>query len=377
VPLCDRPWQLRHLRCLGLLPLAALGLSLPALAQRSCLDGQLILPEGAVADALADVSRSTQPADLELDRWPAWSSSAPEAGWNTEPPWRRWVELVRAEAATEEPDPGRRAQLAALARLQGRDGDAWRHLVACAGDPSTLRALVPLFLPGVEPRELGTRPLPDNVLLSPALPPAVAEPRGRLRGLVGRQATVRGVRVGDALLSLAVVIEADGVQVDVTHLEGPPVRVRVRPPVPPGVEIGLLYADWERCDEPHAPVTLELSQSEEGQKRAVWGRFQPREERWPAPEPAADLPRLRAPIVIVGPDEAAPRLARFCESLEELFGLPCSLRSSATADTPTFFEPTRMHLGTQESPERDSERKLRAMISLAERWALAGAARSQ
>ncbi len=303
--------------------------------------------------------------------WPDWSDPTP-AGWGAEEPWRSWVELLRAETHAAEPDPERRVRLALLARAQGRDADAWRHLRA-AGPHPLVAAVLPALLPGV-PSELVGRdaPLPPGVLLRPALPPATHDPRGSLRELAGRVMEHRRVRVGETLVSLRVLVEGDGVQVDLVHKSGPPVELRVEPPVPPGVEIGLLYADWERVDDGTVAVGLRLSAEEP--RHTIWGRFRSRHERWPAPLPrATGVPRPRVPLRLVVPAgaERTPRLARFAEALSELFGLACELREGDRAPDGGLFEPTTLHLG--DGP--DAERKLVAMISLVEAHALAGAAR--
>jgi len=284
------------------------------------------------------------------------------------------VELLRADARA--PAPPRRARLAHLARLQDRDADAWRH-VARIRDGSLARAVLPLLLPGVPAEHLGREALPEGVLLRPALPPPADGSQGTLRSLVGRPARVERIRIEDTLVSLQVVVEADGVQVDLNHLAGPPVELRVQVPVPPGVRLKILYVNWERVDDPTAPVPLRLDDSEEGRQGVVWGRFLPREPRWPRARPAAstlapDTGALRAPIEIVHEGPAPPRLARFAEALEELFRRPSRLVERSAPPFPgEVYEPIRMHF---EGPPTDEahRHKLRAMISLAEGWALAG-----
>ena len=335
-------------------------------------EGTLVLPPGDVAEALAElppgdgVPSETDPAPS----WPPWLFEAGKDPWADERPWRLWVELLRAEARDSAPE--NRARLAQLARLQERDADAWRHVVGIR-DGSLARTVLPLLLPGVPSEHLGRKTLPAGVLLRPALPPPADGSEGTLRSLVGRPARAERIRIADSLVSLQVVVEADGVQVDLNHLAGPPVELRVQAPVPPGVRLELLYVDWERVDDPGAPVELRLEDSEEGRQAVVWGRFLPREPRWPgarhagSPDPGA----RPAPIEIVHDGPAPPRLARFGEALEELFRRPSRLvESKAPPTTKEVYEPIRLHF---EGPPTDDAHvhKLRAMISLAERWALA------
>ncbi len=332
--------------------------------------GKLTLPPGDVAEAFGKLDPEQQDVAWPEGVWPAWGprteARGERNGWDQELPWRQWAELVRAEAAAT--DPERRGRLAHLARLQGRDADGWQHL-ARVGDAALVGSLLPLFLPGVAPDQLGLEAYPEGILLRPSLPPPADASDGTLRSLVGRPAKVDRIRIGESLISLQVVIEADGVQVDLAHLAGPPVELRLEPPVPPGVTLGLLYANWERVEDPYASLTLRLDETEELRECAVWGRFRPRETRWPRSQPGlAPTPRASLEIVKSGAHE--PRLARFCEALEELFRRPCTLVSDPRARH-GFFEPIRLHFDGFGEP-RAFEHKFRSMISLAERWALAG-----
>ena len=202
-------------------------------------EGTLVLPPGDVAEALAElppgdgVPSETDPAPS----WPPWLFEAGKDPWADERPWRLWVELLRAEARDSAPE--NRARLAQLARLQERDADAWRHVVGIR-DGSLARTVLPLLLPGVPSEHLGRKTLPAGVLLRPALPPPADGSEGTLRSLVGRPARAERIRIADSLVSLQVVVEADGVQVDLNHLAGPPVELRVQAPVPPG-------SGWSSC----------------------------------------------------------------------------------------------------------------------------------
>src|SRR6185503_4267588 len=125
--------------------------------------GLISLPRGRVSEMLERLGDATRPPkELHLGApWPAWDDRSP-AGWGGEPAWRRWVELLRAERAARTSTPSRRAELACLARLQGRDGDAWGHLLACETEPALVAALLPHFSPGVPRELLGAETLPDD-----------------------------------------------------------------------------------------------------------------------------------------------------------------------------------------------------------------------
>ncbi|MBW2275828.1 MAG: hypothetical protein JRG96_21415, partial [Deltaproteobacteria bacterium] len=338
-------------RLVGILILAFPGLFLAP-------QDRTVFPAGPIADLVKTLPDTT--AELPFT-WPAWDDRS-AAGWGGELPWRRWVEALRAESGTRGPDPARRLELALLARLQGRDADAWRHLLAARANPALVAAALPAFLPGV-PVEYLAHPddMPAGVLLRPALPPAVHDPKGSLRQLAGRVMEHRFVRVGGTLFTLRILIEGDGVQVDAIHREGPEVTVRIAPPVPPGVEIGALYADWEKIEG--ELEVAELTLSAEAPRHTIWGRFLPRSERWPAPRPSGDLPLpLRDALVVVVPAErlSEPVFQRFAEALAELFELPCELRPPGPLAGDPTLEPVAIHLDT--GPRTD--RKLVALMAL-------------
>lgn len=317
-------------------------------------------PPGRVAELLAGLAPDTHPATLAT--WPTWSDHS-RAAWGGEPVWRRWVELVRAEAGAARPVPARRAELALLARMQGRDGDAWEHLLACAGDAQLVAALLPAFSPGVPVEFLGRpAPLPDGVLLTPALPPC-DEARAGLRCLAGKRIEQLGFEVGAARCSLRVSVDGDGLEVSLRHLAGGPARVRVLAPVPRGIDPGLIFADWEKLPDHEGPVefTLDAEQPE----HSLWLTFHPAKESWPSPR----LELLARPTagreLVVSAPEPEERLARFAEALGELVQVPASLRVEGV-QAGAGLEPIVLHLGS--GPR--SERKLLEYLGLAEAFAL-------
>ena len=317
------------------------------------------LPAGRVASLLAGLPPGVRPRALEV-RWPAWSDRS-EAGWGAEAPWRRWVELVRAEQASS--DAARRAELAVLARLQARDGDAWEHLLACAGQPELIATLLPLFTPGVPLASLGRDgPLPDGVLLTPALPPC-ENARAGLRALAGTRIERREFEVGAARCALSVTVDRDGLELGLRHLAGGAARVRLLPPLPRGVEPGQLFADWEKLAGHEGPVEFALDA--EANEHTLWLTFLPPEERWPNPR----LETLKRPagreLVLRSPRGDEPYLARCAAALGELLGVPAALRGARFVP-PGPLEPLVVNLDA--GPQ--GERKLVDSIGLAEAFVL-------
>lgn len=325
--------------------------------------GTVSLPRGAAALALDGVEPGTV-ARTGLRPWPAWSDRSP-AGWGGEATWRRWVELVRAERAAREPEPARRLELARVARLQGRDGDAWAHFAAAAGDPAGLAALLPLFVPGVPESELGrSGPLPDGVRLAPALPPSDV-PGAGLRQLAGARLEALDFGIGAARASLSLRVERDGLEVKLVHRAGGPARVRVVPPLPRGVEAGLLFADWEKQAGPHVEVEFVLTA--EDPEHILWLSFHPPKDHLANPP----LDFLRAPgpertLLVVSPQGDELELAGFAGALEELLGVPARLVTAAYRP-PAGLEPLVLNLDGSVA----GRRRLAHWLGLAERHLLA------
>jgi len=325
--------------------------------------GLVSLPPGRVAEMLERLGDAAPEAGTLGDPWPAWDDRT-SAGWGGEPAWRRWVELVRLEAEARTSLPERRAQLACLARLQGRDGDAWAHLLACESEPGVVAALLPLFSPGVPRTLLDQRgALPDGVLLSPALPPG-EERRTSLRWLAGRRIERREFDVGLARCALEVSVDPDGLEVSLRHLSGGAARVRVLAPLPRGIEPGLAFADWEKLPGDAGPVEFLLDA--ESNEHSLWQTFHPPEARWPSPplETLGALTRGRE-ILLESPRGDEPELRRFAEALSELLGIEaraCAAESRSVAG----LEPLVLRF----APGPVGERMLVDFLGLAEAFAL-------
>jgi hypothetical protein len=327
--------------------------------------GLVTPPPGRVAEMLERIGDAA-PASGALAvgaPWPAWEDRS-SAGWGGEPVWRRWVELARAESEAAQSAPARRAQLALVARLQGRDGDAWEHLLACEPEPALVAALLPLFSPGV-PREcLGrSEGLPDGVLLTPALPPA-NERRAGLRWLAGKRIEHREFGVGAARCALTVSVEPDGIEVDLRHLSGGAARVRVQAPVPRGVEAGLAFADWEKL--PPGSAQAEFRLDSESSEHSLWLTFHPPEARWPSP--ALDALGALNPgreILLESPRGDEPELLHFAAALSELLGVAARLGARG-APARAGLEPLVLRF----DPGPARERMLVDLVGLAEAFAL-------
>lgn len=331
------------------------------------------LPPGAAADAWAVIGAERAPGGpLVLEPWPPWQ--APEDGardpWSSGPPWRRWVELVRAEAAGP-PAPARRAALALLARTQGRDADAWAHWSSLAADPALAAALLPAFLPGVPP---GTdlAALAPGVLLAPSLPPPRAELAPQVLTLGGWSMELAPLRIGATEVRLRVALEADGVEVDLVHLAGPPVHARVLPPLPAGAELTAVYVDWIRRETPAG--AHEVHVTPEDPEHALWARFRPGQPGWPEvlPDAGAAFPGRAGFAFVLDPDLGATTERCLClgEALAELFEVPCAFLEpgdgppALAAGAAAAGEPLVLSFAGPGAGE-----KLCAMVGLAERYA--------
>lgn len=231
-------------------------LMLAPLAARG--EGAVVLPDGPIARAVGALPPGIVPA--ELPKLPAPGAT-----------WTRWAELLDAETRAGEPDPARRAELALLALEQERWDDAWRHLEAAAKSPVWLAALLPRFLPGA-----ASARLPDGATLRPSLPPRTP---GVPSGRVDRRAMkLESLAIGDAIVELSVAVEAEGVQIDISHLSGGAARLAVRIPEPSEYAIAQEYVDWYRQDTTRIAHEIEVRPGDP--THTIYGRFEPRGVRF-------------------------------------------------------------------------------------------------
>jgi hypothetical protein len=345
---------------------AVAALALPQFGEENVTPGPgtVSLPRGAVARAVDELEPGTPPRAFAFV-WPAWSERS-DAGWGGEVVWRRWVELLRAERAAEASAPARRAELALVARLQDRHGDAWAHFAAAAGEPGWLATLLPLLVPGVPLENAASEgALPDGVLLRPALPPSDV-PGAGLRELAGKRVEALALRIGAAEARLALSVDRDGLEVKLFHVAGGAARVRIEPPLPLGVEAGVLFADWDKRPGPIAPVEFTLTA--EDPEHSLWLTFHPREEHLANPPLEwVRTPRVERGIVLLSPAGTEPHLGACASALAELFEVPCVLRAEGFTP-PAGLEPLVIRLGSG----ADGERRLAHWLGLAERHFLAG-----
>ncbi|MBI5432410.1 MAG: hypothetical protein HZA52_06250, partial [Planctomycetes bacterium] len=309
---------------------------------------------------------------------------APE--WRIAATWVDWADAVRAEARGRGLDPARATRLALVARLQGRDDDAWDHFASLAEHPEHAAALLPLFLPGVAPAELvalapqgGQRgpcvpPLADGVVLRPAAPPPstrAADVRLGYPTIERRSMRVDELTIGAARVRLTVALESDGVQVDVAHLGGGPAKLRVLLPELPDFEIYVQYDDWVRQDGVGSALEIELAPGDE--PHSLFGRFQPRRVAWPTELPTRASHALANDGLVIALSADDPRLALVraaSDGLARLIEAPCRVealaRDSGSLDRARLGASVRIDLS-----DDASGRKWSSILSLAERWALA------
>jgi hypothetical protein len=233
------------------------------------------LPSGPVADATARIPPGTAYAALPVIAEDAWMSPAA---------WKRCGELLVGEASAPKPDSARRAELALLALAQHRYADAWTRYAECADSAPTLAALLPHFLPGLPVSRAANAALADGAVLAPALPPFLADAPLPPRGFVQRRAMrIARVAVGGAVLALRVSVENEGVQIDLDHVEGPPVKVAIRFPEDPEFGFSDEYVDWFRQDQRGVPHEVALKAGDD--THTLYARFEPRRPDWPTKEP--------------------------------------------------------------------------------------------
>ncbi len=328
------------------------------------------LPESEAARAWAAVGPQTVPASIDEGLLVAapWLVEISKA--SAQERWQTWADWLHLEAGADETSLPCRAGLLVLAADQDRWEDAWAHFSRLGGSPEWTAAMMPYLLPGISMAErpaLGglAAPLPDGVLLHPALPPALpGDPRGSLRH---RIAKIDGIRLADATINMQITVEPSGVQVDLLHVSGGAVTLSVLLPETFGREITIEYIDWMREDVPHQALTVQLLPGSE--ELNLFGRYSRVGERLPQ-VPKGDLARgIRNGGLWFDCGED-PQLKQeslsFAKALGRVFDLPVGLTSAANPPLVEPWTPTVCHLPAGAA----GRRKLLALASAAERYAL-------
>jgi len=346
----------------------------PALALLLALAPQqgVRLPAGPVARAWAGVGPQTAPTDLGIELFADVAWLADPGAADPEVRWAAWSAWLSGEARSEESDPRRRTALALLAREQGRWADAWFHFERLAAHPEWAAAVMPRLLPGVPAGGAPGRgglpgALPDGVLLRPAPPPeAIAENGLPLRT---RTASVEGLRIGEAIVTLRVTIEPSGIEIDLLHTGGGPATVRVLLPEPVDQEIRVEYTDWMREDEVGNPLTVVLNPGDE--EHNLYGRFRPRRSELPGLPPgelSEGLKRGGLWIECALGAAIEPEARAAAKALGEVFAFPHGLCRPGEPPPGAPWAATVVHLPADEN----AALLLARIASMAERKALGG-----
>jgi hypothetical protein len=146
------------------------------------------------------------------------------------------------------------------------------------------------------------------------------------------------------------------------------VHVRLRLPKPIDFDIGMLYIDWQRQPDSNAELDVMLAPGSE--TVTVFARFQPQAVTWPSLAPRELDMRAKEhgfALAIRPGDESASMIDGFAHGLARLLACPASVVVLDPAHAPQAWPGITLDLAA--SSER--ERKLRGMISSAERFALA------
>jgi hypothetical protein len=286
----------------------------------------ITLPEGPASKILAQVTSSQLPAGLPKSA-AAWFE--PDC-WSRTETWTTWAALVTAEAKEPGLDPSRRAQLALLARAQGRGQDAWQHLIALDGKPAWIAAVAPRLFPGIPldvPLGPGGRPksIPSGTILRPLLPPRSPEaPAWRIEW---RDATYGLLPIDGSEVDFAMMLEGTGVQAEFSHRSGPVVELGILLPEPEAHQIRVEYINWSRQDQLHVPLLVTIS-AEDEEPQALYGRIRALPAQFPTPL-AGHVPThlslggLWLDLPLDDPDREW--LAPLTEILSDLVGAPVRL----------------------------------------------------
>ena len=325
------------------------------------LAGDVLLPEGPAARAWASVD----PASPISDEWMEGLENAGTTAlrgtepWQTPAAWEAWAHWISAE----KPSSGESAGLALLAAQGGRSEDAWNHYATLVADPAIAAAVMPRLLPGIPAEISSGAPLPDGCLLCPTPPPgALAAARGQTRPVTASAE----LEVGDAKLRLTISIEPSGVEVDLHHLSGGPVTLRVQLPELLEREVRVSYIDWMRQDERNPPLSATLTPEMEGSIQ-LFGRFLARRESLPS-SPSSSLPTqlLSAGLWIEpeGQGEITLLQSTAAAALSKALSVPGGARRASKSNLQLPSAGLVIHLS--DGPE--GARSLSRIVSAAEAW---------
>jgi hypothetical protein len=236
---------------------------------------------------------------------------------------------------------------------------------------------LPALLPGVplqmlDKNSVGPKlALPDGVLLTPSFPPQtrhVSEVMIGIGRIERRAMTASGVNIGAAHVDIKIGLEYEGLQIELTHRDGPAVHVRLQLPQPIDFDIATLYVDWQRQAESNAELNIALAPDSE--TVTVFARFQPQLITWPslAPRELDAGAREHGFALTIRPgDESASLIDGFAHGLARLLACPAKVVVLDPARAPQPWPGITLNLAAN----NERERKLRGMISTAEHFALA------
>ena len=325
-------------------------------------------PAGEVGDALRTIGPEVEPKPAPTVLWPAEDD---HLAWKDGTPWRRWAELVagRAEGALPAAEL---AELALLTLAQGRDETAWRQLGELARrSPEAAAGVLPQFFPGApagSAARAGGRPgpLPDGVVLRPALPPPLGAPDPDYL-LEARSMSITSLAIGEALCDFTVDLRIDGVDLRFATLSGS-AKASGAIPVPPGFAAHAEYADWDRQPQTGAAHPVVLDGAAEDPWR-LWGRFQRADSDAPTVAPpglTGQLEHAGLELILDSSDPAYPRLSGLAQAIEIACGVRCRVLD---ANTPHDRRagPSPVRLGLLPNPGRST--KLASLLDLLEQVA--------
>jgi hypothetical protein len=277
------------------------------------------LPRGPAAEVAASLDPGVMPAPLPRVEDDPWSRPAT---------WKRWAEILERVSRAGQPEPGAEAELAQLALAQGRYEDAWERFAACAGAPEIAAGLLPLLIPGAR-----AGPIEEGAVLRPALPPPSgpeARAAGALRGGVDRRVmSIEGMRVGSAVLAMKISVEVEGVQIDVVHRSGGPVKLSIA--IPRDTRFGFSdeYVDWYRAEVKGVPHELAIAPGDD--EHTLYARFEPRAPEWPTQIPESVPAQIRSGGLRIDPGDSRADLALFAAIAESFASGPLRLPATVRA----------------------------------------------
>jgi hypothetical protein len=180
---------------------------------------------------------------------------------------------------------------------------------------------------------------------------------------------------------MRVALDYEGIQVDLTHLEGGPARVLVELPSPSEFALGALYLDWfpwkgsqsslpgssiPGISIPEVPI-IDVELEPGSDVRTLFGRFEPRDPSWSQQLPG-EIPRSIDfhGLLLLTPLDLPEEVRGLDRALASVLGVECKFLPGTMQPSATLGPATTIDLRSAENRSH----RLASLASQVERFVL-------